>query len=69
MYSESAKGGVEVGRSVGSQPLLIAYTPYDKGLETNMPKCFGTSEVFFCGHIKCPRRKASEELVSPWTFD
>ena len=69
MYSETAKVGIEVNRSVGSQPLLSVTTPYDKVLETNMPMCFGTSEVFFCGSMECPRRKACENLVSPWNFD
>ena len=69
MYSEAAKVGNEVNRSFGSKPLLSVLTTYDKGLETNMPKCFGTSGVFFCGSVKCPRRKACEKLVSPWNFD
>jgi len=69
MYSETAKVGVEVNRSGGSQPGFSIHASSERGTETNMLKCFGTSEVFFCGYIKCPRRKACEELVSPWHFD
>ena len=56
MYSETAKVG-------------NVHASSERWLETNRPKCFGTSEVFFCGSMKCPRRKACEKLVSPWNFD
>ena len=69
MYSETAKVGVEVNRSVGSQPLLSVIAPCEKGRETNRPKCFGSSEVYFCEYMECSYRQACEKLVSPWNFD
>jgi hypothetical protein len=69
MYSETAKVGGEVKRSAGSQLLLEVLAPCEKGPETNKPMCFGTSELFFCGSMECPHRKACEKLVSPWNFD
>jgi hypothetical protein len=69
MYSEAANVGVEVNRSVGSLSLLSARTSCKKERETSMPQCFGTSEVYFCGSMKCPRRKACQELVSPWDLE
>ncbi len=69
MYSETANVGVEVNRSIGSLSLFNARTPCEKGRETSMPQCFGTSDVYFCGYMKCPRRKACEELVSPWNLE
>ncbi len=69
MYSETAKVGVEVNRNVESQLLFNARTPCRKWRETNMPKCFGTSDVYFCGYMECPRRKACEKLVSAWNIE
>ena len=69
MYSETAKVGIEVGRRVESQMLLEVIASCEKGPETKMPMCFGTSELFFCGAMECPQRKACEKLVSPWNFD
>ena len=68
MYSRAAKVGVEVNRRVGSQPLLSAPGPCEKGRETNRPKCFGSSEVYFCEYMECPYRKACEKLVSAWSL-
>ena len=56
-------------RSVRSQPLFNARTPFEKGRETNRTKCFGTGEVYFCGYMNCPRRNACEKLVSPWNLE
>jgi hypothetical protein len=69
MYSNAAKVGVEVNRSVGSQPLMNACAPCEKGRETNSPKCFGSSEVYFCGYMECPYRNACEKLVSAWSLE
>ena len=69
MYSETAKVGIEVNRSVESKMLLEVIAPCEKRPETKMPMCFGTSEMFFCGSMECPHRKACEKLVSPWNFD
>ena len=69
MYFETAKVGVEVKMNIRSQPGFNVHTSCERGPETNRTKCFGTSEVFFCGYMKCPRRKACEKLVSPWNFD
>ena len=69
MYSETAKVGVEVDRRVESQMLLGVLAPSEKGPETRRLVCFGTSEVYSCGHMECPRRKDCEKLVSPWNFD
>ena len=56
-------------RSIGSQLLFNARTPYRKWRETNRPKCFGTSDVYFCGQMECSRRKACEKLVSAWNLE
>ena len=69
MYSRAAKVGIEVNGSVGSQPLLIARAPCEKGRKTNRPKCFGSSQVYFCGYLECPYRKACEKLVSAWSLE
>ena len=69
MYSETARVGIEVNRVVRSQSLFSVRTHCEKWRETNRPKCFGTSDVFFCGHMNCPRREDCEKLVSPWNFD
>ena len=69
MYSETAKVGVEVKGKIGAQSGFNVHTSLERGPETNRPKCFGTSEVFFCGYMECPRRKECEKLVSPWNFD
>jgi hypothetical protein len=69
MYPETSKIGVEVRRKSGSVPGFNMCTPCEQKREHNRPKCFGTSEVFFCEHTNCPRRKACEKLVSPWNFD
>ena len=69
MNSNTEKVGVEVNRSVGSQPLLSVRTPHEKGRETSRPKCFGSSEVYFCKYKKCPYKKACEKLVSAWNLE
>ena len=69
MYSETSKSGVEPKRNTGSQPDFNTRLPCEKRRESNRPKCFGTSEIFFCECMKCPRRKDCEMLVSPWGFD
>ena len=69
MYSEIAKVGVKVNRGVGLQPLINARMPCEIGRETNREKCFGTSEVYFCGDMECPRREACERLVSAWNLE
>ena len=69
MYSETTKVGVEVKRKSGSLSSFNAHIPCEKGRETKRQKCFGTSNVFFCGYMKCPCRKACEKRVSPWNFD
>jgi hypothetical protein len=69
MHSNTAKVHVEVNRSVGSQPLLSANMSCKKGRETNSPKCFGSSDVYFCGYMECPRSKACEKLVSAWSLE
>jgi hypothetical protein len=69
MYSETSKISVDAKRKIGSLPDFNTLMPCKKGREPNRPKCFGTSDVFFCEHMKCPRRKACEKLVSPWNFD
>jgi hypothetical protein len=69
MYSDTAKVGVEVKRKIGLRPGFNTHASGERGPETTRPKCFGTSAVFFCGYMKCPRREACEKLVSPWNFD
>ena len=69
MYSETANVGVEVKKNIGSQSGFNVHTSYERGPKTNRPICFGTSEVFSCGSMQCPRRRACEKLVSPWNFD
>ena len=69
MYSETSKIGVDVNRKIEPQKDFSTCTPCKKRRQPNRPRCFGTSDVFFCEHMKCPRRKACEKLVSPWNFD
>jgi hypothetical protein len=69
MYTETTKVGVEAKRKIESLPSFNARIPCEKGRETKRRNCFGTSEVFFCGCMKCPRREACEKRVSPWNFD
>ena len=69
MYSETSKSGIEVNREIGSIPDFNTRMCCEIVPEIDMPKCFGTSGVFFCEHMKCHRRKACEKLVSPWNFD
>jgi hypothetical protein len=69
MYSRAAKVGIEVNGSVGSPPLFIARAPCEKGRKTNRPKCFGSSQVYFCEYMECPYRKACEKLVSAWNLE
>ena len=69
MHSATAKD--DVGDKWNIESLVDFYVrmPCEKAREPNMPKCFGTSDLFFCGCMTCPRRKACEKLVSPWNFD
>ena len=60
MYSETAKVGVEVDRRVESQMLLGVLAPSEKGPETKRLMCFGTSEVYSCGHMECPAGKTAK---------
>ena len=69
MYSETTKVGVEFKRKTGALPSFNTHIPCEKGRAAERQKCFGTSDVFFCGCTECPRRKACEKLVSPWHFD
>jgi hypothetical protein len=69
MYSELTKVGIDVKRKIESLPSLNARILCDKDREMKRQNCFGTSEVFFCGCMKCPRRKSCEKRVSPWNFD
>jgi len=69
MYSEISKSGIDVKSKIGSLPDFNPRMPCEKVGETNRPKCFGSSDLFFCKHMECPSRKACEKLVSPWNFD
>lgn len=69
MYSRAAKVDAAVNRSAGSQPVLCAPAPCEKRRGTNRPKCFGSSEVYFCEYMECPYRKACEKLVSAWSLE
>ena len=69
MYSETTKVGIELKRKTGSLPGFNARISCEKSLAAERKKCFGTSDVFFCEHMECPRRKDCEKLVSPWNFD